>query len=102
MMNALEIGYRNKTLEKECTDRKIAIQSHGTKMATKIFMRINELRAADSVESLIQNGIGRCHPLRGDRKGQFAMDLVQPHRIVFEKKENTIKMVEITSIEDYH
>ena len=35
-------------------------------------------------------------------KGRYAMDLVHPYRLVFEKKENQIQLVKITSIEDYH
>ena len=30
------------------------------------------------------------------------MDLVHPYRLVFEKEENQIQLVKITSIEDYH
>ncbi|WP_438715164.1 plasmid maintenance system killer protein [Enterococcus sp. AZ109] len=71
-------------------------------MATKIAMRINEIEAADSVEMLVQFSIGRCHALKGNRSGEFAMDLVHPHRLVFEKKDETLQIVRITSIEDYH
>lgn len=35
-------------------------------------------------------------------KGRYAMDLVHPYRLVFEKEENQIQLVKITSIEDYH
>lgn len=44
-----------------------------------------ELKAAETVEMLIQFCIGRCHPLKGNREGEYAMDL-QPYRLVFEKR----------------
>jgi len=81
---------------------KTATRRYGEKMAEKIAQRIMELKAAETVEMLIQFCIGRCHPLKGNREGEYAMDLVQPYRLVFEKKEETLQVVRINSIEDYH
>lgn len=58
--------------------------------------------AGDSVEMLIRYAIGRCHPLQGNRKGEYAMDLIHPYRLIFKKKENTLEIVVIINIEDYH
>ena len=71
-------------------------------MAVKIQQRIDEIKAADTVEQMIQFGIGRCHPLKGDRKNQYAVDLVHPHRLVFEKKGNEVQIANIMEIVDYH
>lgn len=51
---------------------------------------------------MIQFGIGRCHPLTQNRKGQYAVDLAHPYRLVFEKMENQIQIVNILEIVDYH
>ena len=71
-------------------------------MAVKIQLRIDEIKAADTVAQMIQFGIGRCHPLKGDRKNQYAVDLVHPQRLVFEKKGNEIQIANIMEIVDYH
>ena len=71
-------------------------------MAEKIDMRIGEISAADTVEMMIQFRIGRCHPLTQNRKGQYAMDLVHPYRLVFEKNGNEIQITNILEIVDYH
>ena len=71
-------------------------------MAVKIQQRIDEIKAADTVEQMIQFGIGRCHPLKGDRKNQYAVDLVHPQRLVFEKKGNEVQIANIMEIVDYH
>ncbi|MGN1344479.1 MAG: hypothetical protein ACI4U3_07855 [Traorella sp.] len=55
-------------------------------MAKKIQMRIDQIKASDSIEQMIQFHIGRCHLLKGNRKNQYAVDLVHPQRLVFEKK----------------
>ena len=71
-------------------------------MTEKIHMRIDEIRAADTIEELIACRIGRCHPLLGKRRGQYAMDLVHPFRLIFEKKGNEIQIAHIIDITDYH
>ena len=58
--------------------------------------------AADTVEMMIQFHIGRCHPLTQNRKGQYAVDLVHPYRLVFEKNGDEIQIANILEIVDYH
>ncbi len=98
----MQIEYRNKCLEKVCTDASVAIKKYGIEMAEKIDQRIGEIKAADSVEQMIQFGVGRCHPLKGDRIGQYAVDLVHPQRLIFTKREDEIQIVKIMEIKDYH
>ena len=85
-----------------CTIASIAEKKYGTRMAELIYRRVDQIEAADSVEQLIQFQIGRCHPLHQNREGQYAMDLVHPMRLVFEKKGNEIQIANIIEITDYH
>ena len=71
-------------------------------MTAKIHQRIDEIAASDTVEEMIQWHIVRCHRLQGDRAGQYAMDLTHPYRLIFEKNENEIQIVNILDIVDYH
>ena len=68
----------------------------------KIHQRIDNIIAADSVEMLVLCRIGRCHPLHGDRKGQYSMDLIHPYRLIFTRVDNEIQIVEVQEIVDYH
>ena len=88
----MKITYKTKTIEKVCTDVRTAERKHGSKMAEKIGQRLDEIRAADTVETMVRFRIGRCHPLTGDRNGQFAVDLVHPYRLVFEKNGEEIQI----------
>lgn len=98
----MQIEYKNNSIEKVCTDASSAERKYGTEMAGKIQMRIDQIKSSDTVEFMIQYGLGRCHPLHGDRKGQYAMDLVHPHRVIFTKKGNEIQIANIMEIGDYH
>lgn len=98
----MQIDYRTRKLEKVCTVAHEAEKQYGSEMAERIQQRIDEISSAISVEMMIQFRIGRCHLLKGNRKNQYAVDLVQPYRLVFEKRENEIQIAYITEIVDYH
>lgn len=98
----MQIEYRNSKIKKICTNAYEAEKKHGKEMAEKIQLRIDQISAALSVEMMIQYKIGRCHSLKGNRKEQYAVDLVNPYRLVFEKKGNEIQIANIMEIVDYH
>lgn len=98
----MDITYKTRKIMKICTNAKDAEKAYGGRMAVKIHLRIDQIRAAATVEEMIHDNIGRCHPLVKDRKGQYAMDLVHPFRLVFEKKGNEIQIANILEIVDYH
>ena len=98
----MDITYKNKKIEKVCTDAKMSDRTYENEMSEKIQMRIGEMEAADTVEEMIKYHIGRCHLLTNNRKGQYAVDLVHPYRLVFEKHGNEIQVVHIMEIVDYH
>ncbi|WP_077391683.1 type II toxin-antitoxin system RelE/ParE family toxin [Mobilibacterium timonense] len=98
----MEVTYKSKKIKKVCTNAKDAERAYGREMANKIHQRIDEITASDTVEVLVQCRIGRCHLLSNNRKGQYAMDLVHPYRLVFEKRGEEIQIANILEIVDYH
>lgn len=98
----MDITYHNRKIKKICTDAKTADRVYGKEMAEKIHQRIDEITAADTVEMMIQFHVGRCHPLSQNRKGQYAVDLIHPYRLVFEKNGDEIQIANILEIVDYH
>ena len=98
----MQIEYKNQKIEKVCTVASYAEKKYGVEMAEKIYQRINEIKAASSVEEMIHYRIGRCHPLSNNRRGQYAVDLIHPQRLIFEKVNQEIKIVNILEIVDYH
>lgn len=55
----LDITYKNRKIERICTNAKVADREYGSQMSAKIHMRIDEIRAVDTVEEMIQFRIGR-------------------------------------------
>jgi proteic killer suppression protein len=98
----MKVEYRTTRLEKACTKAQVAIREYGQEMAVKLQQRIRQIKRSDTLETLLKLHIGRCHPLHGDREGQYAMDLVHPYRLVFTKRGDEIQIARIEEIVDYH
>ncbi len=58
------------------------VRKHNEQRAKLIRRRLDDLRAAPTVE-VMRNLPGRCHELKGDRKGQLSLDLDGPYRLIF-------------------
>lgn len=99
---ALQLTYKSKRIEKACTDFQEAEKQYGTQIAEALHLRLEQISAADSVELLVRFAVGKCHPLTGDRKEQYAMFLTKNWRLIFEKVNGSIHVVKIMEIVDYH
>lgn len=110
----MEITFQNKKLAKQANDDKKCIKQLGDKRAKLYKLRLSQLDAADTLED-VRYLPGHYHELTGDRKGQWACDLDQPYRLIFEPHEDPvpedengkclwieIKGVEIIEIVNYH
>ncbi len=110
----MEITSVNKDLRDFIEDEAKAQKKLGLKRAKQFRKRVAQLHIADNLEDL-RNAIGHFHELVSDRKGQWACDLDQPYRLIFEPMEKPIptdphgkyiwieiKAVELTEIVNYH
>jgi len=110
----MDIIVNNKKLRKILEDKSKIRKKYGIDMAEKIMQRIDDMKSAGNLEILMKLP-GNHHPLTGDRKGQFACNLVQPYRLIYRPANDTlpindngnliyseITIVEILEIIDYH
>jgi len=110
----VDIIFRTDRLAKQCSDLRALKRLYGEQQARRIRQRLDDLRAAAALSNFRELP-GRCHELKGDRKGQLALNLVGGDRLVFEPAENpppvkpdggldwsAVTSVLIIGIEDYH
>jgi len=108
----MEIAYKDERLRRLCLDKAHAIKKLGSPCAEKLRIRLSDIFAASNVRELPS---GRPHALEGDRKGQFAVDLLKGKRLIFIPdnqptpvvgKDNVdwsnVTKIKIIAIEDYH
>lgn len=96
----------------------VLLRRYGRDMTKKIMMRVNVLRAANSLGDFWppMSGPERCHELKGSLAGTFSIDVKQPYRLLFVPIEESapkdrsdekarwvsITKIEIVGIEDTH
>ena len=80
----MEVAFATRKLEKLCNSQKSMRGDLGPRCAARLGQRLAELGAAITLEDMQLLPGARCHELTGDRKGQLAVDLVHPLRLVFE------------------
>ena len=114
----MDIFAKDKKLAAAVNDDSACKRRFGTNMAKKLKIRLDALRAADSLETFWppKSGPERCHELVGNLKGTFSVDLVQPCRLLFTPLEDdppkdrqnekerwaSITQIELVRIEDTH
>lgn len=110
----MDIVFSTKKLEKLCNDDRLAQRKWGKAQAEVLRRRLDDLRAARTLE-VLRNLPGGLHELRGNRAGQLAMDLKGGDRLVLEpahnppptKADGGLDWAQVTSIRvvevvDYH
>lgn len=111
----MDILFGSRKLEKTCTSGVDAVKVYGPQGARVLRRRLDDIRAASTLAILGKLPQARCHELVGDRKGQLAVDLNHPYRLIFEPANHPLpvnlhggldweRVTAITIIEvvDYH
>lgn len=109
------IEFKRKRLKRQCEKFEEGSRAWGKDNAKRVFLRIGQMQAMPSLADLMKFKPARCHPLKGKRKGQYAVDVIHPFRLIFEpiteagkkrKKgiidEAKIKIIRILEVVDYH
>lgn len=111
----MDIVFKNNKLQKACNSEKERVRAFGKDRASRLGRRLDDIRAASSLEILRPPFPGRCHELKGVRAGQISLDLDHPYRLIFEpfgegikRKEDggldwkSVLCIKIVGVEDTH
>ena len=85
----MEIEFQNKKLRKLAENERKCRKELGERRATLFLQRIDDLVNANTLED-VRYLPGNYHGLSANRKGQWACDLDQPYRLIFQPLENPI------------
>lgn len=110
----MKIETKNKELDLVLKQNSKAGKEFGERRLRLLITRIKALEKAESLEE-VRYLPGHFHELKENRKGQWACDLDQPYRLIFEPKEKPIptdpngkyiwleiKAVELIEVTNYH
>jgi len=110
----MKLFFKDNKFKKICDKPEKLFKVMGKIRAEKLLQRLDDLATAKTLEDT-RNLPGHYHELSGDRKGQWACDLDQPYRLIFEPAEkpiptdengkyiwSAITIIEIDEITNYH
>ncbi len=86
----MEISFCDRKLQKLCEQEAVAKRELGANWDRKL-KRLADFGAVSSVIELVA---GRPHPLKGDRAGEFALDLESGKRLVFKPANDPVPFEE--------
>jgi proteic killer suppression protein len=110
----MQICFKTRKTEKIFNSARKLQKEYGADRAKKIRLRMAVLRSAVSLAEVPEQKPDRRHGLKGDRKGQYAVDLVHPSRLIFKPKDpvpiseggeidlSKVTEIVILGVEDYH
>jgi proteic killer suppression protein len=93
----LLVRFRNRTLQQRFEAGRQAQKAYGDVVGRKYIQRIQLLQAARSLDEVMSLQGLRCHPLKGDLAGMYAVDLTGFNRLLFSIAEGDVVTVEKVS-----
>lgn len=64
--------------------------------------RVNIIKHARNIDELLQLPGLRCHPLKGDREGQFAVNLTGFYRLIFTLHGDELEIATIEEVSKHY
>lgn len=86
----MEIAFGSRKIQKLCSSEKEMRAKLGNRDMKVLQTRLSQILAADTLSDLGKVPGARCHELAADRKGQLAVDLVHPRRLIFKSDHNPV------------
>jgi len=111
----MEVSFETNRLARILNSEKETIRVFGSKLGKSIMRRLAVLDAANCLKDVPITPPFRRHELKQNRKGQFAVDLEHPYRLIFKPDHNPVPVkadggldlkkitaITILEVEDYH
>jgi toxin HigB-1 len=98
----LEIRFKTRKLEKCYRESKEAFRVFGQEVGRRYILRINIIKGAKNIHVLQKLPGLRCHPLKGDRKGQWAVDLIGRYRLIFTLEGEVLEVARIEEVSKHY
>lgn len=96
------IRFRLKSLEKQYTDYKEACKEYGDQIGRKYIERINIIKSAKDINDMIAMRTLRCHPLKGNREGEWAVKLSGRYRLIFTLEGENLQIARIEEVSKHY
>ena len=97
-----EISFKTKKLQKQYEKSVEAEKTYGQRVARRFISRINTLKKVTDFNELYTLPGWNFHPLKGNRKGEFAITLTGYWRLIITNDGNTYDIAKIEEVSDHY
>lgn len=98
----MQVRFRTKELEQCYRQSGKAIRKFGRDVGQRYILRINLIKAVPDIATLKDLPGLRCHPLHGDRTGQWAATLIGRSRLIFTFQNDEMTIVRIEEVSKHY
>ena len=98
----MEVTFRTRKLEREYKEHARAVKAYGGQVARRYIQRINIIKQARDIDELMVLPALKCHALKGDRQGQYAMTLTGFYRLIFTLRGEELEIAHIEEVSKHY
>jgi len=98
----VKITFKTRKLEREYRRSALAVRAYGVQVARKYIQRINIIKNAQNIDELSLLPGLRCHPLKGVRQGQHAVNLTGFYRLIFTLHGEALEIANIEEVSKHY
>lgn len=98
----MEVRFKTKKLERCYLESKQAIREFGNDIGRLYILRINIVKNTKSIDDLVKLPRLHCHPLKGARKGQWAVNLNRFYRLIFTLEGESLEVARIEEVSKHY
>lgn len=98
----MDVEFRSRKMQKQYEDHREAEKAYGTEVARRYIGRVSIIQKAHDIDELLRLPGLRCHPLKGDRAGQWAVNLTGFYRLVFSLRGERLEVARIEEVSKHY
>ncbi len=96
------VVFRTRQLERCYREYRKAVKAYGEDVAKRYILRINTIKQVKDIDELMRLPVLRCHPLKGDRAGQYAVNITGFYRLVFSLEGDALEIARIEEVSKHY
>ncbi len=96
------VTFRTRKLEKQYRRYDLASRAYGQSVARKYIQRIGIIKKSYNIEELECIPVLKCHPLKGNRREQWAISLTGFYRLIFTLQGSKLEIVRIEEVSKHY
>lgn len=98
----MEVRFKTKKLQKQYERSTEATKAYGQEAGRRYIGRINIIKQALDINELCDLPGLHCHPLKGDRLGQWSIKIVNRYSLIFTLEGNKLEIVQIKEVSKHY